>query len=75
MEEVLFRFAVVWIVLHIILFFVEMYRYKHSSWSWHGFKNEGMLDLTYGVLFTDQVVGGLAIIIGLGYWILQPMLN
>ena len=75
MEDVLFRFAIVWIVLHIILFFVEMYRYKHSSWSWYGFKNDGMLDITYGILFTDQVVGSIAIIVGLGYWILQQILN
>jgi len=25
------RFFIVWIILHIILFFVERYRYKHSN--------------------------------------------
>ena len=58
MENVLFRFIVVWIILHIILFFVEMYRYKHSTWSWHGFKNDGMLDITYGILFIDKANAG-----------------
>ena len=75
MENVLFRFIVVWIILHIILFFVEMYRYKHSTWSWHGFKNDGMLDITYGILFIDKAGVCIAIIMGLGYWILQPIIK
>ena len=36
-----------------------------------------MLDITYGILFTDQVVGSIAIIVGLGYWYiyLTPDIN
>ena len=75
MENVLFRFIVVWIILHIILFFVEMYRYKHSTLSWCGFKNVGMLDITYGILIIDKVGVSFAIITGLGYWILQPIIK
>ena len=70
---ILFRFFIVWIILHIILFFVERYRYKHSNWSWYGFKNEGMLDITYIVIALD--CGTIAIIGGLMYWILQPMIK
>jgi membrane protein YdbS with pleckstrin-like domain len=75
MKIVLFRFIIVWIVLHIILFFIESYRYKHSSWSWYGFKNEGMLNITYGILFIDTVGVIIAIILGLGYWILHPIIE
>lgn len=74
MEYVLFRLAIVWIVLHIILFFVEMYRYKHSNWSWYGFKNNGILDITCFILFVDMLSVGAAIIIGTVYWIFQPVL-
>jgi len=75
MEIILFRFIVVWIILHIILFFVETYRYKHSTWSWYGFKHNGMLEITYGVLFIDIVGVSIAILMGLGYWIFQPIIK
>lgn len=74
MEYVLFRFAIIWVVLHIILFFVEMYRYKHSNWSWYGFKKDGMLDITYIILAIDEISVIIAIIMGVGYWILQPVI-
>ena len=75
MEDVLFRFLVVWASLHIILFFVEWYRYKHSDWSWYGFKRNCMLDITYGILFIDIVGVNGAIILGLGYWIFEPIIH
>ena len=75
MGEVAFRFTFVWIILHIILFFIEMYRYKHSSWSWYGFKNNGMLNITYFIVFIDSVGISIAIVLGLGYWILQPIIK
>lgn len=75
MEIVLFRFIVVWIILHIILFFVEMYRYKHSTWSWYGFKNNDMLDITFFILFIDMVGVCAAIIMVLGYWVFQPIIK
>lgn len=74
MEDVLFRLAIVWIALHIILLFVEWYRYEHSSWSWHGFKNNGILDFTCFILSIDALVVSIAILGGVGYWILQPIL-
>lgn len=75
MEIALFRFVIVWIVLHIILFFVERYRYKHGNWSWYGFKNDGMLDITYAVIALDKICVIFAIFSGLIYWILQPMIK
>ena len=75
MEVILFRFAIVWIALHIILFFIEKYRYKHSNWSWYGFKNDGMLDITWIILTIDKIGVIIAIIMGLGYWILQPIIK
>ena len=73
--NVLFRLAIVWVLLHIILFFVEMYRYKHSNWSWYGFKNNGMLDITYIILYIDVLGVSIAIMSGLGYWIFQPIIK
>jgi hypothetical protein len=75
MEEVLFRFFIVWLMLHIILFFIERYRYKHSNWSWYGFKNDGMLEITHFILFIDMIGISSAIVMGLGYWILEPKIK
>ena len=54
MGSVIFRFSIVWIMLHIILFFVERYRYNHSNWSWYGFKRDGMLEITYIIWAIDR---------------------
>ena len=75
MEEVLFRFIFVWFTLHIILFFIERYRYKHSTWSWYGFKHNGMLEITYFILFIDVVCLIAGIIMLIGYWIFQPIIK
>ena len=74
MTDVLFRLAIVWVVLHIILLFVEWYRYKHDNWSWYGFKNNGMLDITYFILSIDALGVSIAILGGVGYWIFQPVI-
>ena len=74
MEDVLFRFLIVWLSTHIILFFVEWYRYKHCELSWYQFKLYGMLDITYYVLGID-IIGYIAAIAGgLLYWILEPII-
>lgn len=75
MESVLFRFSIVWFILHVVLFFVERYRYKHSNWSWYGFKHNGMLDITYNIIFIDTVGFVLGIIVLIGYWIFYPIIN
>ena len=75
MGSVILRFIVVWIVLHIILFFVEGYRYKHSNWSWYGFKHNGMLEITYIILSVDAICSIVGIITLTGYWIFQPIIK
>ena len=75
MEEAIFRFSIVWFMLHIILFFVEKYRYKHSNWSWYGFRGNGMLEITYIVLVIDAIGSILGIIMLIGYWIYQPIIK
>ena len=75
MEIVLLRFGIVWIILHIILFFVERYRYKHSSWSWYGFKNDGMLDITHIILTIDVIASIIGLIMLIGSWIFQPIIK
>lgn len=74
MKIVLLKLLVIWIALHIILYFVEKYRYKHSNLSWYGFKEDGMLAITHLVLGIDIIIGMTIILIGLVYWILQPMI-
>jgi len=71
---ILYRFLIVWVVLHIILFFVERYRFRHSDLSWYGFKSHGMLDITYFVLVIDRLGIEIAILGGLIYWIIQPLI-
>ena len=75
MGDVLFRFSIVWFLLHIILFFIERYRYKHSNWSWYGFKNNHMLDITYIILGIDKVGFSIGIVMLIGYWIFQPIIK
>ncbi len=69
MGTILLRFLVVWSVLHIVLYFVERYRFKHSDFSWRGFKRDGMLDITYIVWDLDIFGSIIAIVGGLAYWI------
>ena len=75
MGSVIFRFIVVWFMLHITLFFIERYRYKHSNWSWYGFKRNGMLDITYIIIFIDRICACIGTIMLIGYWIIQPIIK
>lgn len=72
MNPVLTRLIIVYVVLHVILFLVEWYRYSHSNWSWYGFKNDGMLTITYLVLVIDTFLVAGGIIGAVAYWIIQP---
>ena len=74
MNAVLIRLIIVYVVLHVILFFVEWYRYSHSHWSWYGFKNDGMLTITYLVLVIDTFLFAGGIIAAIVYWILRPVM-
>lgn len=71
MEIVIFRFAIVWIVLHILLFFIEWYRYKNSPFNFKWFLKNEMTILTYLILIIDILffIGKYLI-----FWILQPII-
>ena len=74
MEIVLFRFIIVWIVLHILLFFIEWWRYKNNCFNFEWFLKNEMTAITYVILSIDI----LSIIFFIGghliYWILQPII-
>lgn len=74
MGSVIFRFSIVWLVLHIILFFIERYRYKHSNSPWL-FYEPKMLGFTICVLSIDVTFLIIGILISIGYWIFQPIIN
>ena len=74
MEDVLVRFAIVWTSLHLILFFIELGRYQRSTRHGYDFLLNGMRVSTYIVLAFDIIGVILAIIGGLLYWIVQPVI-
>ena len=66
-----YRIIGLYILLHIVLFFVELYRYKHSTMSWYRYKNNGALEITYVLLGIDLF----AILIGIMIWAMEPLIN
>lgn len=74
MKIVLFRFAIVWIVLHILLFFIEWWRYKHNGLNLKYFCKNGMMDITRAILIIDITVGVILLFGFLMKWILQPII-
>jgi hypothetical protein len=64
-----YRLIGLYIVLHIILFFVEWYKYKHSTLSWWGFKRHGMYFLSYFLLAIDILIVVSLIVL----WALWPL--
>ena len=74
MEIVLFRFIIVWIALHILLFFVEWWKYKNGPFSLEWFLESEMFIFTYLILFIDIIL--IAFFVGkhLIFWILQPII-
>ena len=74
METVLFRFAIVWIALHILLFFVELWKYKNGSFNLEWFLKNEMFIFTYLILSIDIIL--IAFFVGkhLILWILQPII-
>lgn len=74
METVLFRFAIVWIILHILLFFIEWWRYKNSRFNFEWFLKNEMTALTYVILSID-ILSIIFFVLGhLVHWILQPII-
>lgn len=74
MKIVLFRFAIVWVILHVLLFFVERWRYKKSSFNLEWFLKNGMCNLTYLIIFIDIISIVFFIGINLIRWIFQPII-
>ena len=74
MEIVLFRFIIVWIALHILLFFMEWWKYENSPLNLEWFLKNEMSVLTYIIIFIDII----SIIFFVGkhliLWILQPII-
>jgi len=63
-----YRIIGLYIALHIILFIVEWYKYKHSTFSWWGFKEYGMYAFTYLLIFFD-----ILLVIGIIFiWAIWP---
>lgn len=75
MESVIIRFSIVWLVLHIILFFIEWYRYKKSNLSWRYFNNFKMFEITKFTLFLDGTCFIISIAGLIIYWIFQPVIG
>lgn len=66
-----YRVIGLYIALHIILFIVEWYKYKHSTLSWYGFKEDGMYAITYLLIFFD-----ILLIIGtILMWAIWPLVD
>ena len=64
-----YRIIGLYIALHVILFLVERYKYKHSHLSWWGFKEHGMYGFTYLLVFFDMLLIIGAIIL----WAIWPL--
>ena len=64
-----YRIIGLYIALHIILFIVEWYKYKNSTLSWYGFKEDGMYAITYLLIFFDMLLIIGAILI----WAIWPL--
>jgi len=73
MEDIhnFYRLIGLYFALHIILFIVELYKYKHSIYSWNEFKNEGMYGFTYLLIFFDMLM----IFVLILAWALWPLVN
>lgn len=64
-----YRVIGLYIALHVVLFLVECYKYKHSHLSWIGFKEHEMYSLTYLLVFFDMLLVIGAIIL----WAIRPL--
>lgn len=64
-----YRVIGIYIALHVILFFVERYKYKHSNLSWRRFEEDSMYGLTYMLIYIDIILVIGAIIL----WALWPL--
>ena len=62
-----YRIIGLYVALHVILFLIEWYKYKHSNLSWYGFKEHGMYGISFILVFFD-IIMVLCAIIGWAVW-------
>ena len=78
MTTVLIRFLIVWGILNLILLSVEWRRWQRARkahWSWRGYVDHFMWDVTYFVLMLDAIFLALSILGPIVYWVIQPSIN
>lgn len=64
-----YRLIGLYIALYVIFFLMEWYKYKHSTFSWWGFKENGMYTFTYMLTLTLVLVIGAIIT-----WAVWPLI-
>ena len=77
MMQVLTRFLIVWGILNLILLPIEWRRWKKAKkahWSWSGYIDHYMWDITMLILLVDAILLVLSIVVPIVYWILEPVL-
>ena len=66
-----YRIIFLYVMLHVISFIIEVYRYKHSHWNFRYFIQDGMTTMTYILLVWDLVFGIIMILV----WAVKPMIG
>lgn len=64
-----YRIIFLYILLHVISFIVEVYRYKHSNWNLKFFIKDEMMTMTYILLIIDALVATVIVIV----WAVKPL--
>lgn len=75
--QVLIRFLIVWGILNLILLPIEWCRWKRAKkahWSWRGYVDHYMWDITMFILLVDAILFVLSIVVPIVYWIVEPKL-
>ena len=76
-SQVIVRFFIVWGILNLILLPIEWSRWKiakKAHWSWRGYIDHYMWDITEFILLVDAILLVLSIVCPILYWILEPVL-
>lgn len=66
-----YRIIFLYVMLHVISFIVEVYRYKHSHWNFRYFIYDGMTTMTYLLLTFDLF----AVIVMIHVWAFTPLIK
>lgn len=76
-SQVIVRFFIVWGILNLILLPIEWCRWKRAKkahWSWRGYVDHYMWDITMFILLVDAILFVLSIVVPIVYWIVEPIL-